>query len=252
MKRQRSYAQSNKYSGRTGGYKRARRRSYTRPSVARTRGALVTTERKYYDTGRDAANIVQGNDSWAGGELDPATTNCLFAPTEGNGIEQRVGNKVWVHKISVNINIALNTQTAITGADYGQTARLALVLDKQTNGTQLSAEDVFNSASTLGKAAYMFQNTDHFGRFQVLREKYVVLNPVNNYYNGTNIDAAGYNRHIKLVYKFKKPLCIRFNGTSGGTVADIIDNSFHLIGITNTGDSTMALDYKCRVVFTDP
>lgn len=227
-------------------------RARVRPSVPRTRGGLVQTERKYFDSGKDPALIVNTADTWASCEVDPATLNCLFAPTEGNGIENRVGNKVMVHKITIRGRVQIDLQPNQTSMDNPVFVRLILYTDKQTNGTQAQAEDLMDSGGSLGEASYMFQNTANFGRFQVLRDKLFQLSPSQASYDGTNIEVAGVGRLFKFTVAFKKPLQVRFNNTNGGTVADIIDNSFHLIAHATTGGVSANIDYKVRTVFTDP
>lgn len=62
--------------------------------------ARYSTEKKYFDVEKTSTALVATAATWAGTEVDPAA-NCIFSPAQGDAINQRVGNKVMVHKIAV-------------------------------------------------------------------------------------------------------------------------------------------------------
>lgn len=214
---------------------------------------LAITERKYYTNYLSNTAIVSfaAGTTWAGMELDPATQNCLFSPSTGDEYNTRDGRKVQVLGIKIKGLITVPGQTDQTGADDGAMVRLALVLDKQTNATQLNAEDVFGGVAVAAVNFAQFQNPAFFGRFKVLKDKtYVIQNPSTTY-DGTNIEANGLVKAFKLSHKFRKPLIVHFNGTNGGTIADIIDNSLHLIGGANNVELVPNISYQVRTTFID-
>jgi hypothetical protein len=223
--------------------------------VPRTPGGLASTERKYFDSGFANANLNElTTTGWAGSEIDPATLNCLFAPSEGNGIENRVGNKVLVDKIALQGTMYLNRAENQTAAHGAVVIRILLYIDQQTNGTQAQAEDVLASGGAVGQSIHEFQNTANFGRFRVLKDKKITMSVPSTSWDGTNIESNGNARNWKMVVKFSEPLAVRFNNTNGGTVADIIDNSFHIIAAADdiTTTTVSSIDYKSRVYFRDP
>ncbi len=211
----------------------------------------AVTEHKYFDEERAATAVTVGTADWAGAEADPATVNTLFAPTTGNDFNNRVGRKVDVKRIMIRGQIQAAPQVNQTAADTAGRVRIILVQDMQTNTAQLNAEDVINSGDAT-QAISMFQNPAFFGRFRVLKDKeYVIQNPSITY-DGTNIEQSGLIRKIKMTKKFFKAVRVSFNATNGGTVADIVDNSFHVIALTNNGDLAITLGYKVRTMFVDP
>lgn len=215
--------------------------------VSATRQAIV--ERKYFDNQLVAATITALTASWAGGELDP-TSLSLFNPSRGSDINNVDGRKCQVLAIKIRGLITIPAQADATGADDPGVIRLVLVQDKQTNSAQLNAEDVINSGAA-NVALEMFQNTAFFGRFQVLKDKmFRVDNPAMSW-DGTNIEQNGLQIHFKMNHKFTKPVEVHFNATNGGTVADIIDNSFHIIGGCTNTELSYGLNYKSRVTFID-
>jgi len=122
-------------------------------------------------------------------------------------------------------------------------------MDKQTNGATMNSEDLITSASGV-PGTFQFQNTSNFGRFQILKDKIITFPPFPIAANGGNLFQSGNSRYFKIKYTFKTPLKVNFNSTNGGTVADIVDNSFHLLAGKYNVDTTVTLDYQVRVGFT--
>lgn len=213
----------------------------------------IPTERKYFDTFLSAKALVASTD-WTATECDPATLNTLFAPTEGSGINNRVGRKVNVLKISLRCSIRVPSQTNQTGADGASSIRMIIFMDQQTNGAQCQGEDLMSAPGTANAylAPLTFQSTANFGRFRVLKDTTLLLQDPNSVYDGTNIEQNGLIRNFKLTINFRRPIPVRFNATNGGTVADIIDNSFHLIAsASNVADLAPLLYYQVRTVYAD-
>jgi len=231
--------------------KRKKTGGTTRSFVARSAGTpLAITERKYFDSQLNAATVAADAASWAGMEQDPATLNTLFCPVQGDDFLNRQGRKVQVLSLKIRGFIDCPAQANQTATDAGQLCRLLLVMDKQTNATQLNAEDVISSGTGV-VALQMFQNPAFFGRFRVLKDKTFNLQNPNLSYDGTNIEQNGLIKEFKFNIKFKKPVVIHFNSTNGGSVADIVDNSFHIIMNSNNTALGARLSYKCRTTFID-
>lgn len=223
----------------------------TRSFVPRSLGTpLAITERKYYDSENTGTAIAASSTTWAGGELDPATLNTLFCPVQGDDFNQRNGRKVQVLSIKLRGYVQCVKQADQTGADNAALCRIILVQDRQTNAAQLNAEDVIGSGGA-NVAHAMYQNPAFFGRFRVLKDKNIAMQNPSNTYDGTNVEVNGLIRHFKMNIKFRKPVEVHFNSTNGQTVADIVDNSFHIIANSTNGDLAATLFYKCRTTFID-
>lgn len=97
-----------------------RRQGYS--SVARTRGAAVQGEMKYFDCDANSIALVATTTTWpAGTMVDPLTTInlgsaavanplCLYAPTVGAALNQRIGRKILVHKIKGHRHVINSTR----------------------------------------------------------------------------------------------------------------------------------------------
>jgi len=244
--------------------KQAQRKGYT--SVARSRGAAVTGEMKYFDCELGASGISATTTTWvAGTRLDPSTTIDLgsaavatplnlCSPIVGAALNQRVGRRISVMKVKVRGQVAIAQQAAQAAADSACQVRIILVQDMQTNAAQLTAAGLFNDAGTAATTLNSFQNPNNFGRFRVLKDKIFTLSNLNLAGSPTAADVvqASARRNFKFNVNFKKPVEVHFNATNGGTVADIVDNSFHILAAVDSTAYAPTLAYYSRVCYKDP
>lgn len=212
----------------------------------------VVAERKYFTASRNGLALVDltTNDDWTGTEADISSNNCLFSPSRGDDITDRDGRKVQVLAIKIRGFVECAEQTNQTVADQSALCRIVLVQDKQTNAAQLNGEDVLGG-TTNTRAINSFQNPGFFGRFKVLKDIQVLLESPTMSFDGTNIEQSGIRRHFKITHKFAKPMVVHFNSGNAGTVADIVDNSFHIIAGFDAGNLAPSLSYTVRTTFVD-
>lgn len=227
-------------------------------TVPRTRGVYAKGEMKYFSSAREATNILGGND-WAGANVDPnaipvANINTIFAPTQGSGINQRIGKACKIYKIKIrgHVNCApeVNQTTGANPADI----RVLLVQDLQTNGTQAAGNLVMETvAANALLNVDAFQNIDNFGRFRVLKDKSFILEDPNmTAVSATEHNTNGLTKRFKWNITFRKPIQVRFNATNGGTIADIVDNSFHMYAYaSSTSGLAPYISYNCRICFKE-
>lgn len=238
-------------SGRKGGPKRQRTRMGF-SSVARTRGGAVVGEMKYFDVVK-SAGVIPASTDWTGTEFDPTTYNTLCVPTVGSAVDQRIGKSIKIMKIKMKVHIQCNSQTTQTLQDNPSVIRIVLHQDKQTNATQAQGEDVMATTGSAGLNPLTFQNINNFGRFRVLKDKLLVMGPATALYDTgvPTIKQTGVAKTFKWNIKFKKPVVVRFNATNGGSVADIVDNSFHVIASANSVELAPSISYCCRTCYKE-
>lgn len=234
-------------------------------TVPRARGWASSGEMKYFDCERQTAAIAAVTTSWGTGtRLDPsstidigaaavATPLNLCSPTVGSGLNQRIGRKIHVRKIKIRGQIQVPSQTTQSTADNACKVRMLLLMDKQTNAAQYSAGDVLNPAGTAPTTINAFQNPNGFGRFNVLKDKLITVGNVNmaGSPSGADVIQSGMIRDFKITYNFKKPVEVNFNATNGGTVADIVDNSFHIMIGTQDAAYAPTITYYSRCAYTE-
>lgn len=181
----------------------------------------------------------------AGGELDPATNNCLNAVAQGDTESSRDGRKYQMKQIIVKGHIKREQDADQTQAPAAVNCWVALVLDTQTNGTQLNAEDVYTA---VGHYEHPMRNLQYASRFKVLKYQEFQFDCPTMSWDGTNIETGGQVQNFTWVENMEIP--VTCDGT-GATVSDITDNSLHIIGAASNagGANLLKLGYESRLRF---
>jgi len=238
-----------------------RKTSYRNTNVSPATVAAIqrvvarNTEMKYYDCATTGTPAISSASAWTGSELDPATRDCLFCPVLGSDINQRIGRKCLVNSIKMNFTVTFPAVAAGATGRAAANIRLICYQDKQANGTQSQGEDLMATTATnaVGTAETFFMNVAQLGRFNVLWDKRFVLQDPNFSGTGTadTYDANGRTIVLKMRHKFKEPVVVNFTAVATETVTAIVDNTFHLIGITNNTALAPTIGYTCRVGYKD-
>lgn len=238
-----------------------RRRSAARPSfksTSRTKASLrrsnwvpsglMGVERKFFDSTKAETNIT-GSTDMTSLEFDPATLNCLNAPTQGTGASNRSGDFYTIDSCEVSGKITCAQQADQTAADLAPVVKVYLVLDKYTNAAQLNSEDVFtNPSASATQSVNPFRVVKNESRFKILDSVMLQIEPPTMSYDGTNVEQSGQTHTFVLRKRWVGGLrvsCI----ANGGTVADIRDNSLHVIAVTNSSNSAPQIAYNARIRF---
>lgn len=205
---------------------------------------FIGKEKKYFDAIKAFTNVTSID--WSSALLDPATVDCINAIAQGTSQNQRIGKKYTITDVVLNLHIKLlpGVQVASAGAIETYTLKWALVLDKQTNGAQLNAQNVYKDNVGITDVI-SHRNLENATRFQVLCSGIETMNHTTVFTNGTN---AYYSREDKIQVCYKKVnIEVNCKGT-GANVTDISDNSLHLIACSNAANK-YAIEYVCRVRF---
>lgn len=231
-------------------------------SVARSRGAAVTGETKYYDAESTINAIVAVTATWAGTEADPETSInlgsaavanplTLCCPIVAATLNGRVGRQIELIKCKIRGTLSYATAAAQGSCFASQQVRLILLLDMQTNSAQFNAEDVQNGATLVSACFNSYQNPNFFGRFRVLRDKIIKLEPVASFNDAaTTGSIGGQSRQFKFSVNCKG-IVMRFNAVNAGTIGDVIDNSLHLIAGAALTTATPTISFYSRVSYKD-
>lgn len=218
--------------------------------MPRTPGGNIVSESHYFDSERTLTSVAANDASWTGTEYDPNTTAmlCLFAPVIGDDIFNRTGRKVFVKKINIVGQLTVVPGTVGSVGETPAHVRLIVYCDKQTNTSQSQGEDLIESGAA-SDAINMFQSTKNFGRFKVLKDQHYTIgrNP-----NMAGLTGAFVSNGDSVSFHYSLPvnMWVNYNAANGGTVADIVDNSFHLIANTNVSTQVVQIQYKVRTTFS--
>lgn len=201
-------------------------------------------ERHARDTQLD--NLAFGT-TWTGAEI-----KFLSMPVQGITEAMRTGRYITISavqfKFSVNVPAIEDQAAPLPDIPW----KVCLVWDKQTNGAQFNAEDVFQT-QTPQPPTQAFRDLNFTKRFKVLRSWDGVLavgrtnvkGATDGQYSTPEVTSQVY----EVNYKFKKPgLRTEFIASASGAVADVMDNSFTIIGVA--GETTLNIVGNGRIRFT--
>lgn len=206
-------------------------------------GGFLGIERKFYDTEVSNTTVAAGGP--AGAELDPPTVNCLSAPAQGDGESQRDGRKIVIKGVFLKgfLEMANNT----SAAERAGPVRIAVVLDTQTNGSQLSAEHVYKNPTSAYLDACEFRNLQYSSRFKILTDKVINPGPVQAYYDAD----SGTHTGMSKLWSINLPnldIPVTFTSSSEG-VASVADNSLHVIAMKSANGGSIKCSYNARLRF---
>jgi hypothetical protein len=212
-------------------------------------GGFIDQEIKFLDTAKSATVIVA---STTGAEQPPTSgcTGCLSAPAQGDGPSNRDGKKIIAKSILVNgqiIRVGGEDQANVPLAISG---KVALVLDKQSNGAQLNSEDVYQAAGS-SRPSLALRNLQYSKRFQVLAAQNFTLDNPRVGTDGTATLSSG-TQVMNFVLQKNLNLPITFSTGTTADIANVVDNSIQLVAFADanaTGANSLNIAYDARMRF---
>ncbi len=206
-------------------------------------------EIKFYDQKLIDGVIAAPSDASAG-EQDPSATVLLNTVVQGDGESNRDGRKITMRSIYVEGIITTAVQNSQSAADQQPSIFIALVMDTQTNGATIASEDVFvNPGASAKTNAGPMRNLQQTRRFKILAtRKFVMdLESMTNDTGATGgVIIAGQTKRFSFFQKLNTQ--VNFTGTTE-TVANIADNSLHIIAYASNTAQAPKISYNCRLRF---
>lgn len=219
----------------------ARKKVYRR----RRFGPLIGLEYKFVD--QVVADVAISN-TWTGGEIDPVGggVNCIGACVQGTGESQRDGSRIMVKSIQIQGYVERANSQDAADCRLGNIIQISLVMDRQTNGTQLSAEEVFTTTDPEIPGRRVIANTT---RFKVLKTWLLTLHDTSSGTDGANTQTlGGMIVPFSCFIKMNQPVTF-VAGAGAGTIADFRDVSFHMIACQMNNQTEDTISYNSRVRF---
>ncbi len=232
-----SYARTyRKMYGGSGGRRRKRRyigRKRRRPARA---FCSLGPEKKFHDMLYSADPV---GSTWA--LLSHAGGQSLNLIAQGLTEKTRVGRRICVHNINIKGEVVMPTATTAIGR---QLVKLALVMDRQANGADGAASDVWEVAAS---GLHSYRNLAAAPRFKVLWSKVFTMNSSISG-NGTTIDTNEMLRFFNCSVKLEEP--IEYDGATGA-ITEIQSVNFFLMGVALASSPAVTMTARCRIRFTD-
>lgn len=211
--------------------------------------SLLAEEGKFFDT--FFVGATGASSDMTGAEMDPSTVLCLNAMPQGDTASTREGNKTVVTGVSIRGTVQVSNEEAGTAPGDESNAVVYLVQDTQTtggsaaSGTQLNSEDVFTnpgSGSSTPAINALRNMTKNPGRYKVLAKADINVKPMITQLGANDYSAGRAQQRFEIYWKGMIPVKHQANN---GTIADIADNSLHVIGFGNS----LVVNYNSRVYF---
>lgn len=214
--------------------------------VIRSRAAMGV-EKKFYDTALTATALSAATDA-TGGEYDPSATSMISTPAQGDGEQNRDGKQIVAKYVEIKGYITEPASANQTTGIGPRAAMIALVLDKQSNGAQAQSESVFkNLAATAAAAPLALRNLENSSRFRILKQEYFTFEEGPKLtFDGTNIETNAVTRHFTWYVPLGN-LKINFNAGTTASIANVVDNSIHVMGFATS--ASMTITYNARLRF---
>jgi len=227
-------------------------RAVSKTNAARAIANAVTMgfmgiEKKFLDTAKTETTIGAAA-ALTGGEYDPSSgcTGCLSCPAQGDTEQSRDGKRIVIDSVMVKGFVAGAFATSAAATDSVKVF-VAVILDTQTNGAQLNSEDVFkNTSSAAVLNCDPVKNLLFGSRFRILKSQVYDLTPLGVGPAG-NLAYFDTRREFDWYIPFKGGLPVNLNAGTTADVANVIDNSIHVVAFATA--ATASIGYNARIRF---
>jgi len=206
-------------------------------------------EKKFLDTAK-ALTTVAASTTLTGGEYDPSTgcTGCLSCPAQGDTEQSRDGKRIVIDSLILKGYVELPSIDVLADPAAASKVFVAVILDTQTNGAQLDSEAVFKSlGNAVGLNVQPVKNLLYGNRFRILKSQLYDLTPTGQTGTTATYGHNGVRRDFDWYIPFKGGLPVNMNAGTTADVANVIDNSIHVVAFAT--EATMGIAYNARIRF---
>jgi len=221
-------------------------------------GGFMGIENKYLDAFQNSST-VDATTAAEGGEHQPGggVTGCLSAPAQGDGPQNRDGRKIMINAIFMTCAVKFSQPKDQADILDPPAIYMALVLDTQTNAATIVSENVFTNPSGVTHLnSKPLRNMENTTRYRILDQITLNASPVyavndqSGDYSGvvTSTSSQG-TKIMPFTLSWRGAIPVTFNSGTTADVANVVDNSIHLIGYATTSDFTPNVAYISRVRF---
>jgi len=224
--------------------------------VAAARAFLAAPELKFFDTyllTTDCGEAANLSDGLVSNFAGPIANGPLFNPGLGDGLNARNNRAVVARSWHVKLSFQVLPIDNGSRIPQGISVFVALIQDKQTNGAQCTPADVFvNGSGSQNLLMCLQRNPLRGGRFEVLRSEIIDCTPndfsVLDILTPDQTANMGVWKHLEFFIPLDDQ--VNFSGNAG-TIADVVDNSWHIYAVRTPHNTTGLENYPpCRVVFS--
>lgn len=225
--------------------------------VARTRrtasnirtAGFLGIEHKFYDTFLKD-RVLTSSATATGGVHDPSVTSMISTPPQGTNASSRDGKKIVIESIQISGRVIMAEKTGLANLDTVPTIFIALVEDHQSNGAQMSSQEAFvNPSASLSLTTHPFKSLLRSARFTT-HKVWMIEPPMPSAasFGGVNSSQMmGQQVSFDLFKKVQIP--VNFNGGTTADIANVVDNSLHIIAWSSDTSWPAIMSYNARIRF---
>lgn len=207
----------------------------------------LADELKFYDTGL-AATAISAATGLTGAEMDPSATSMISTPVQGATASNRIGKQILIKSVQVKGGVTIPQLEDGVNPPPGNKVYVALVLDTQTNVAQLNSEDVFTNPSGDITCNNVPMRNLLFGeRFRILKSQIF-----DGDYHNVSVEADNLHSASGKVLDFEwfvpVQLPVHFNAGTTASIANVIDNSLHVVAFSQQAGTFLAYSARIRFV----
>jgi hypothetical protein len=207
----------------------------------------VPVETKYRDYEFSGSAI--SNNGWT------QKGQILSGVAQGVGNSQRQGMKYAIKSIHVRGHVRTTASEDGSGTTGALICGIALVLNRQTNGTALDTADIFDETLvSTDHPTLSFRKLESLHRFKILKHWTRALKlgeaVTRNLASPALVTIGIVRESFEFNVNFKEPLIVTCTGTAD-TVGSVLDNSISLIATRDSfataENPTVELDYYSKI-----
>jgi hypothetical protein len=212
-------------------------------------------EKKWKDKKIDKGGYM--GDDWLDGT---ATYNITDSLVKGTGDQERIGNAVTIWSVHVKGSFLSAGNGSTTNATLSSVegfssafVRLVLILDTQSNKSNITIQDVFGNTGT-NTSLFQFKNLASGSRYKILKDNVYKIDHTGGLaHDGTlwGLKVAKGSVYFELHHEFKDGLTVQYDDDAG---TQMNHNSLWIAwckDTCNTISSNMCAESVCRIRYTD-
>lgn len=215
--------------------------AYTKAQMqtAMMRKATGAPELKGLDHRYDSSAVANTDFVTSDIYTNMSTTDFIFpinVVEQGAGSWNRVGRKVTCRSYRLKGLIRLNyTQTDAAENMYSRKLRMVIVHDKQPSNNLPNKSEIFANKNLKGQEQSYFDSNlsyDNTGRFRILKDKVIDINPQANSSNATTNHIISFHKSIDVYTKMNIETTYS-NTTNLSTIANISTGAIYCVLLTD-------------------
>ncbi len=213
----------------------------------RTAGFLGI-EHKFYNTALINQAIATSTTA-QNGVVNPTATSLISTVPQGDSSSERDGKKMMIESVQLNGAIHIPHRNGLSIGDDLPSYYIAIIQDTQTNAAAMVSEAAFqNPGASEILCTSPLKNLLSGNRF-ITHKVWNFVPPMPSMASEAVDDNLIMGQIIPFDFFKKVSIIVNFNGGTTASVANVVDNSLHVIAWTSDNSWATTISYNARIRF---